>query len=116
MLNQCVVISAANDVLANGVSVDETLRTVADPTRAAIIEVLAAGPACNCHLVADLQLTQPNVSNHLRALRHAGLVTTEQHGRFTFYRLVPEALEAAAAHLAEVADRARATAGLRREC
>src|SRR5690349_23853561 len=85
-----------------------TLRMVADPTRAAIIEALAAGPACNCHLVDDLGLTQPNVSNHLRALRQAGLVTMRRRGRFTFYRLVPEALEAAADHLGHLAERARA--------
>ena len=65
---------------------------VADPTRAAIIEALAAGPACNCHLVEDLGLAQPNVSNHLRALRQAGLVATEPHGRFTYYRLLARRL------------------------
>src|SRR5215470_10235225 len=106
-----MVISVAGDA-----TVAETLRLVADPSRAAIIEVLAAGPACNCHLVDDLGLTQPNVSNHLRALRQAGLVTTRQRGRFTFYYLVPEVLEAAAAHLSHLADRARVNADAEREC
>ena len=36
---------------------------------------------------------QPNVSGHLKLLRDAGLVVTEQRGRFTYYRLVPDALE-----------------------
>jgi ArsR family transcriptional regulator len=94
----------------------ETLRLLADPTRAAIIEALANGPACNCHLVDDLGLTQTNVSNHLRALRHAGVVATEPHGRYTYYRLVPEALTAAAAHLSELAAQARTTVNIRREC
>ena len=89
---------------------------LADPTRAAIIEALAAGPACNCHLVDELGLTQPNVSNHLRALRQAGLVTTQQRGRFTFYHLVPDTLEAAAAHLAHLAAQARANTAAQREC
>jgi len=97
-------------------SVGEALRLLADPTRAAIVEALAAGPACNCHLVEDLGLAQPNVSNHLRVLRQAGLVTTEPHGRFTYYRLVPDALAAAAAHLADLAEQARDTAQTRREC
>lgn len=96
--------------------VAETLRLLADPTRAAIIEALAAGPACNCHLVDDLGLTQTNVSNHLRALRHAGLVATEPHGRYTYYRLLPGALEAAATHLTGLAEQARSTADIRREC
>lgn len=92
------------------------MRLLADPTRAAIIEALAAGSACTCHLVEDLGLTQSNVSNHLRALRQAGLVAREPYGRFTYYRLLPGALAAAATHLADLADQARATADIRREC
>ena len=97
-------------------SVAEVVRLLADPTRAAIIEALAAGPACNCHLVADLGLTQPNVSNHLRALRQAGLVVAEPHGRYTYYRLLPDALVAAATHLAGLAEQAHVTADNRRDC
>lgn len=105
-----VISVASDDVVA------ETLRLLADPTRAAIVEALAAGPACTCHLVDDLGLSQTNVSNHLRALRHAGLVATEPHGRYTYYRLVPDALAAAAAHLVGLAEQARATVDVRREC
>jgi ArsR family transcriptional regulator len=106
-----MVISVTGDL-----SVAEVLRLLVDPTRAAIVEVLAAGPACNCHLVADLGLAQPNVSNHLRALRQAGLVVTEPHGRYTYYRLLPEALAATASHLTGLADRAAANVNARREC
>jgi ArsR family transcriptional regulator len=89
---------------------------LADPLRAQIITLLADGPACTCHLVEDTGAKQPNISNHLRALREAGLVMTEPHGRFTYYRLVPEAIEAAAGRLAQLADRARTNAETRREC
>ncbi len=89
---------------------------LADPTRATILEALAAGPACTCHLVEDLGLAQSNVSNHLRALRQAGLVAREPHGRFTYYRLLPDALAAAAAHFAALAEQARTNAEVRREC
>jgi ArsR family transcriptional regulator len=56
------------------------------------------------------------VSNHLRQLRRAGLVTTEPHGRYTYYRLRPEALRALATTLAELADAADAHAETRRPC
>ncbi|WP_120322342.1 ArsR/SmtB family transcription factor [Catellatospora citrea] len=105
-----MVISVSGDAPA------EVVRLLADPARAAIVDVLAAGPACTCHLVEDLGLTQPNVSNHLRALRHAGLVSAEPHGRFTYYHLNADALDAAAAHLSTLAARARAAADNRREC
>lgn len=92
------------------------IRLLADPLRAQIVALLADGPACTCHLVEDTGAKQPNVSNHLRALREAGLVVAEPYGRFTYYRLLPEAIEAAARQLAELADRARTNADTRREC
>ncbi|NES17122.1 MULTISPECIES: helix-turn-helix transcriptional regulator [Micromonospora] len=92
------------------------IRLLADPLRAQIVALLATGPACTCHLVEDTGAKQPNISNHLRMLREAGLVVAEPHGRFTYYRLVPEALEAAARHLTDMASQARARSEARREC
>ena len=92
------------------------IRLLADPLRAHIVDLLADGPACVCHLVADTGHKQPNISNHLRVLREAGLVVAEPHGRFTYYRLLPEALRATGEHLTGLADRAAATAQTRREC
>jgi ArsR family transcriptional regulator len=92
------------------------IRLLADPLRARIVELLADGPACVCHLVADTGHKQPTVSHHLRALREAGLVVTEPRGRFTFYRLLPEPLRAAGAQLTGLAQRASASAQTRRQC
>ena len=92
------------------------IRLLADPLRARIVELLAGGPACVCHLVDDTGAKQPTVSHHLRALREAGLVVAEPHGRFTYYRLVPDTLDGTATALAGLASRARASATNRREC
>jgi ArsR family transcriptional regulator len=89
---------------------------LADPVRAQIVTVLSRGPACVCHLVEDLNLKQPNVSNHVRVLRQAGLITGEKRGKFTFYHLNTEALDAAANHLSRLADSARTNAQNYREC
>jgi ArsR family transcriptional regulator len=86
----------------------DVVRLLADPLRARIVEILADGPACTSHLVADTGAKQPNVSGHLKQLREAGVVVTEPRGRFTFYRLVPEMLQGAALHLADLAASARA--------
>jgi ArsR family transcriptional regulator len=94
----------------------DVIRLLADPLRARIINLLADGPACTCHLVAETGAKQPNVSGHLRLLREAGLVAAEPRGRFTYYRLQPEVMEAAAAQLVDLATRARANAEARREC
>ena len=92
------------------------IRLLVDPLRARIVALLAEGPACVCHLVDDTGQKQPTVSHHLRALREAGLVVAEPHGRFTFYRLLPDALDATAGALSDLAARARANATTRREC
>lgn len=93
----------------------DVIRLFADPLRARIVDILAAGPACTCHLVQDTGAKQPNISGHLRILREAGLVAAEPHGRYTYYRLLPDAIDAAAADLAGLADRAR-TNTTAREC
>jgi ArsR family transcriptional regulator len=94
----------------------DVVRLLADPLRARIVEILAEGPACTSHLVTDTGAKQPNVSGHLKQLREAGVVVTEPRGRFTFYRLVPEVLQGAALHLADLAASARAHRDDFRDC
>lgn len=92
------------------------IRLLADPLRARIVELLAGGALCTCHLVDETGAKQTNISNHLRQLRQAGIVATEPHGRFTYYRLRPDALRAAADHLAALAERAERHSGSKRPC
>jgi DNA-binding transcriptional ArsR family regulator len=51
------------------------LKTISDPTRLAMIEVLRTGPSTVSELAALFSLAQPTVSNHVKVLRDAGLVT-----------------------------------------
>jgi ArsR family transcriptional regulator len=89
---------------------------LADPVRRRIIELLATEQLCTCHLVDELGVKQPTVSHHLRVLRENGVVDTEPCGRFTYYRLRPEALDRLADGLSSLADDARAAADTRRPC
>jgi ArsR family transcriptional regulator len=89
----------------------DVVRLLADPLRARIVELLADGPASTSDLVAATGAKQPNVSGHLKLLREAGLVVTEPRGRFTYYRLMPDALQATAGRLADLAARARISVG-----
>ncbi|OJF15853.1 ArsR/SmtB family transcription factor [Couchioplanes caeruleus] len=88
----------------------DVVRLLADPLRAQLVQILATGPATTSHLVADTGAKQPNISGHLKLLREAGVVTTESRGRYTYYRLAPDALQGAALHLADLAAQARTTA------
>jgi ArsR family transcriptional regulator len=65
---------------------------LADPTRVAIVNRLAAhGETCVCGF-GDLGLAQPTISHHLKILREAGLVEAERRGTWSWYRLVPDAI------------------------
>ena len=89
---------------------------MAEPLREQIVRLLAREALCNCHLVEETGASQTNISNHLRQLRAVGLVSAEPHGRYTYYRLRPDALRALAATLTDLADTADANAETRRPC
>ncbi|HEX6874123.1 MAG TPA: metalloregulator ArsR/SmtB family transcription factor [Nocardioidaceae bacterium] len=91
-------------------------KVLADPLRRRIVELLAAEQLCTCHLVEETGAGQTTVSNHLRVLREAGMVETEPRGRFTYYRLRPEVLEALADEVAQLAAQARGANGSKRAC
>ena len=95
-------------------TVDNLFRVLADPLRRQIVELLAREQLCTCHIVAETGARQTNVSNHLRILREAGLVVAEPAGRYTYYQLVPEALDVLATSLSRLADSARHTLDHRR--
>ncbi len=65
----------------------EVLRTLASPRRLEILHRLAEAPCEVGRLAEELDISQPNVSQHLAVLRSAGLVETERIGREIHYRL-----------------------------
>jgi ArsR family transcriptional regulator, zinc-responsive transcriptional repressor len=68
----------------------ELLKTLAAPVRLAILTELDQGPRCVHDLVDALEVSQSLVSQHLRVLRGARLVTAERRGREMEYRLSDE--------------------------
>ncbi|MET9676348.1 metalloregulator ArsR/SmtB family transcription factor [Streptomyces sp. NPDC006482] len=98
-------------------SVDtDLIRVLADPLRLRIVTLLAREALCTSHLVEETGARQTNLSNHLKVLREAGVVETEPCGRFTYYRLKPDVIEALAGQFAALAAAARASADSKRAC
>ena len=78
----------------------DVFQAIADPTRRQILDALADGAQPVNRLLPLFQMSQPAVSQHLRALRDVGLVTEQREGRQRIYRL-------SAQGLAEVANGSR---------
>ncbi len=69
-----------------------TFDVLAEPTRRRILDLLLERPRPVGELVAQLGLTQPGTSKHLRVLREAGLVRVRQDAQRRWYELRPEPL------------------------
>jgi DNA-binding transcriptional ArsR family regulator len=63
------------------------LQAIASPARLEILLAIGADEACVCHLESVLGYRQAYISQHLMALRDAGVITARRHGRFVYYRL-----------------------------
>jgi DNA-binding transcriptional ArsR family regulator len=63
-----------------------------DPTRQAILDRLAAGPRAVGELAAELPVSRPAVSQHLKVLKDVGLVRDEPAGTRRVYRVDPQGL------------------------
>jgi DNA-binding transcriptional ArsR family regulator len=74
------------------VALDAVLTAVADPTRRAVLQRLAFGPATVGQLAALFPMSRPAVSQHVRVLREAGLVRPVTTSRTSPYELDPAPL------------------------
>jgi DNA-binding transcriptional ArsR family regulator len=73
--------------------VDAVLRALADPTRRAVVERLAAGPAIVSVLAEPFDMALPSLMQHLGILESAGIVTSEKIGRSRTVSLRPGGLD-----------------------
>ena len=77
------------EVLARGFA------ALADPVRLRLLSMIAAtDEACSCDLLQPLGKSQPTISHHTKALVEAGLIAGEKRGRWVYWKVVPERIEA----------------------
>jgi DNA-binding transcriptional ArsR family regulator len=70
-----------------------SLAALADPTRVRIVEMLAAGALSSGEIASRFEVSAPAVSQHLKALRDAKLVTVRPVAQKRIYELNPEGIE-----------------------
>ena len=71
-------------------------RLLGDPIRVQVLDVLRGHeePVCQCELQPLFGVSQPTLSHHLRKLEEGGVVAVERRGRWAYYSLEPDSLEA----------------------
>ena len=85
----------------------DAFRAIADPTRRAMLDLLHQADRSVTELAGPFRMSQPAISQHLRVLRKAGLVSPRPAGRQRLYHLNPAPLHAVyawAARYRQVAD------------
>jgi DNA-binding transcriptional ArsR family regulator len=65
----------------------DAITALGDPTRRAIFERLAQGPSAVGAIAKDLPVSRPAVSQHLKVLKQAGLVSDRQEGNRRIYSI-----------------------------
>ena len=75
------------------------LLALADPTRRSVFERLRHGPMAVGHVADGLPVSRPAVSQHLKVLKDAQLVTVYRDGRCQFYAIDTQGLAAIRAYL-----------------
>ncbi len=70
-------------------------KALSDPVRLRLLSSIASragSESCVCDISADVDVSQPTISHHLKVLRDAGLLTSERRASWVYYSAVPEAL------------------------
>ncbi|MEW6092596.1 MAG: metalloregulator ArsR/SmtB family transcription factor [Chloroflexota bacterium] len=78
------------------------LQAIGQPARLQILFAIGEGETCVCHLEAAFGWRQAYLSQHLMALRKAGILLARREGRFIHYRLNDPRLLGAVSQMAEV--------------
>jgi DNA-binding transcriptional ArsR family regulator len=79
--------------MSAAVVADKIFQALADPSRRAIFESIMRGESAVKDLTARFDLSQPAVSQHLAALKDAGLVNGRREGRWVYYRVEPRGMK-----------------------
>lgn len=82
-------------------ALDLAFQALADPSRRAMVDRLAKGPASVSELARPLSMSLPGVMQHLAVLEASGLVVSEKIGRIRTCRIEPNVFSQAEQWIAE---------------
>ncbi len=70
-------------------------KALCDENRVQIFRLLQGGERCACHLLEEMELTQPTLSHHMKILCDSGLVLGRKQGKWMYYSISPEGVKIA---------------------
>ena len=77
-------------------------KTLSDPNRLMIVDMLSRGELCACVILEKFQITQPTLSHHMKNLCESGLVKGRKVGKWMYYSLDDETVRGFRGFLEEV--------------
>ena len=63
------------------------IKSLSDPSRLKIIDILSCGEKCACDILEHFDFTQPTLSHHMKVLIESGLVEVRKEGLWSYYYL-----------------------------
>lgn len=66
-----------------------------DENRVRILQLLNSGEKCACHLLDEMEITQPTLSHHMKILCDSGIVVGRKEGKWMHYSISEEGVELA---------------------
>jgi ArsR family transcriptional regulator len=94
-VGQCCSVLSAPLTEDRAAELARQFAALADPVRLRLLSLVAsAEEVCSCELEQPLGKSQPTISHHTKALAEAGLIVGEKRGRWMWWRIVPERLDA----------------------
>ena len=87
-----------------------------DENRIQILEMLREGEKCACHILEEMQITQPTLSHHMKILCDAGVVVGRKEGKWMHYSISEIGLENVMNYLNELMKNAKIGGGSCESC
>lgn len=79
-------------------------KVLGDETRLKILDMLCCGEMCACDILEEFEITQPTLSYHMKMLVESGLVEARKEGKWMYYTLQQDGLQAAKEYIGAISN------------
>ena len=82
----------------------KVFKAFCDENRLRILALLRSGEMCACHILEELNISQPTLSHHMKILCDSGIVVGRKEGKWMHYAISHEGVQVAQAYLTTLTD------------